>query len=112
MVDTTMIARHPVGRRDFVAGLGAGTIVAAFSGRCATAPAAGVPYAGVQCGKRWFKGNTHMHTVRSDGDAFPAEAAALFKRAGYNFVCFSDHNVTSAEPSADTSYVEIKTFPF
>ena len=55
------------------------------------------PYTRGAAGCRWWKGNTHMHTLRSDGDAFPIEAAARFKRAGYNFICFTDHNVTAAE---------------
>ncbi len=45
-------------------------------------------------GKKWFRGNTHMHSFRSDGTAFPDEAAALYKRLGYNFVVLTDHNST------------------
>ena len=97
LIDIASPALYSVGRRDFVAGLGAGTVVTTFLGGCATVPSVNVPYAGVQRGMKWFKGNTHMHTLRSDGDAFPAEAAVLFRREGYNFVCFSDHNITSAE---------------
>lgn len=87
-----------LGRREFAARLGAGAVVAAVPGCRTVDSSAAIPYTGSGRGMRWFKGNTHMHTLRSDGDAFPAEAAALFKRAGYNFVCITDHNVTSSEP--------------
>ena len=55
------------------------------------------PYTRAAAGRRWFKGNTHLHTIRSDGWSAPIEAAALFKREGYNFICFTDHNVTATD---------------
>ena len=42
---------------------------------------------------RWLKGNTHAHTLESDGDSSPAVVAAWYKRHGYNFLVLSDHNV-------------------
>jgi len=51
-----------------------------------------VPYTGGATG-RWWKGNLHTHTYRSDGKAFPEEAAALYRREGFHFFGFSDHNV-------------------
>ena len=44
-------------------------------------------------GMRWFKGNTHAHTLMSDGDSPPAEVARWYKSHGYNFLVLSDHNV-------------------
>ncbi len=44
-------------------------------------------------GTRWFKGNTHTHTLESDGDASPEEVAAWYRDNGYNFLVLSDHNV-------------------
>ena len=89
-----------VGRRYFVAGLGASAIsMAAHPLAAASLPNSGsIPYSVNGSGRKWYKGNTHMHTIRSDGDTFPIEAAALFKRDGYHFISFSDHNVSSAEP--------------
>src|SRR5687767_13764789 len=29
--------------------------------------------------KRWYKGNTHAHTLRSDGDSTPEEVAKWYK---------------------------------
>jgi hypothetical protein len=39
----------------------------------------------------WLKGNTHVHTTRSDGGWTPAEAAARYASAGYDFICITDH---------------------
>lgn len=43
-------------------------------------------------GTRWFKGNTHAHTERSDGDSAPDVVARWYKKKGYNFLVLSDHN--------------------
>ncbi len=40
----------------------------------------------------WFRGNLHCHTTNSDGDASPAEVARFYKRAGFDFLCITDHN--------------------
>jgi CubicO group peptidase (beta-lactamase class C family) len=42
---------------------------------------------------RWLKGNTHTHTLESDGDSPPDTVAAWYKKHGYNFLVLSDHNV-------------------
>jgi hypothetical protein len=42
---------------------------------------------------RWFKGNTHTHTLESDGDSPPELVASWYKTHGYNFLVISDHNV-------------------
>jgi len=44
---------------------------------------------------RWWKGNTHTHTLWSDGDAPPEVAAKWYKESGYHFLVLSDHNVLS-----------------
>ena len=41
----------------------------------------------------WYKGNIHSHTTNSDGRLAPAEAVQLFKENGYNFLCFSEHDL-------------------
>lgn len=46
-------------------------------------------------GRQWFKGNTHTHTLWSDGDAAPEVSVAWYKEHGYDFLCLSDHNVLS-----------------
>jgi len=41
---------------------------------------------------RWFKGNTHTHSLWSDGNDFPETIAAWYKDQGYDFLALSDHN--------------------
>ncbi len=41
----------------------------------------------------WFKGNTHTHTLWSDGDGAPEVSVAWYKDHGYQFLVLSDHNV-------------------
>jgi hypothetical protein len=41
---------------------------------------------------RWYKGNTHTHTLNSDGDTAPDEVARWYREHGYQFVVLSDHN--------------------
>ena len=41
----------------------------------------------------WLKGNTHTHTLESDGDSPPDYVARWYKAHGYNFLVLSDHNV-------------------
>jgi hypothetical protein len=45
---------------------------------------------------RWYKGNTHTHTLESDGDSTPDEVARWYKDHGYNFLVLSDHNVRTS----------------
>jgi predicted metal-dependent phosphoesterase TrpH len=40
---------------------------------------------------RWFKGNTHIHTLASDGGMSVRDMAALYARAEYDFVFCTDH---------------------
>jgi hypothetical protein len=41
---------------------------------------------------RWFKGNTHTHTVNSDGDSTPDEVVRWYREQGYHFLVLTDHN--------------------
>jgi hypothetical protein len=42
---------------------------------------------------RWYKGNTHTHTLNSDGDSTPDEVTNWYREHGYRFLVLSDHNV-------------------
>jgi hypothetical protein len=47
---------------------------------------------------RWFKGNTHTHTLNSDGDSTPDEVVRWYREHGYQFLVLTDHNfVTSVD---------------
>ena len=42
---------------------------------------------------RWYKGNTHTHTLESDGDSTPEDVTRWYREHGYQFLVLSDHNV-------------------
>ncbi len=45
--------------------------------------------------ERWWKGNTHTHTLWSDGNTAPESISAWYEERGYDFLVLSDHNVLS-----------------
>lgn len=51
----------------------------------------------IQTKTKWFKGNTHTHTLWSDGNDFPDMVASWYKNHGYNFLALSDHNILSKD---------------
>ena len=59
----------------------------------ARAPRAQPPQA--QAG-HWYKGNTHTHTLNSDGDSTPDDVAKWYREHGYRFLVLSDHNVLTS----------------
>jgi hypothetical protein len=46
---------------------------------------------------KWYKGNTHTHSLWSDGNDFPEMITAWYQEHGYNFLAISDHNVLQAK---------------
>ena len=46
---------------------------------------------------RWYKGNTHTHTLWSDGDDFPEMVADWYREHGYDFLAITDHNTLAGE---------------
>jgi predicted metal-dependent phosphoesterase TrpH len=40
---------------------------------------------------RFFRGNLHCHSNRSDGLLKPEDVAAAYSDAGYDFIVLSDH---------------------
>lgn len=57
--------------------------------------AAGAPclptHAASAQGSHWFRGNTHTHTLQSDGDSPPDSVARWYRDRGYNFLFITDH---------------------
>ena len=41
---------------------------------------------------RAFKGDTHLHSNRSDGEGTPFEVACDYRAAGYDFIAITDHH--------------------
>lgn len=42
---------------------------------------------------RWYRGNTHTHSLWSDGNDFPEMIIDWYKKNGYDFIALSDHNI-------------------
>jgi hypothetical protein len=88
--------------------LAAGVLIAAVRGQRAAA----VQDAG-RAG-RWYKGNTHTHTLNSDGDSTPDDVVRWYREHGYQFLVLTDHNfLTSvdglnAAHGADDRFLVIK----
>jgi len=40
----------------------------------------------------WYRGNRHMHSFWSDGNDFPEMVADWFKKNGYHFIAFTEHD--------------------
>jgi predicted metal-dependent phosphoesterase TrpH len=63
---------------------------------------------------RWYKGNTHTHTLNSDGDSAPDDVVRWYREHGYQFLVLSDHNyLTSVDGlnalhGADDRFLVIK----
>jgi hypothetical protein len=47
-------------------------------------------------GPRWFKGNTHIHSTKSDGGRDFREIERMYASAGYDFLFRTDHWVASS----------------
>jgi hypothetical protein len=43
--------------------------------------------------KQWYRGNLHTHSLWSDGDDYLEMIGDWYKTRGYDFLCFTDHNV-------------------
>ena len=59
---------------------------------CAVLVASLTPAAAQDGPLRWYKGNTHTHTLNSDGDSTPDEVVRWYREHRYHFLVLSDHN--------------------
>lgn len=50
---------------------------------------------------KWYKGNLHTHTNKSDGDELPGKVVDWYKDHEYNFLVISDHNILT-----ETKYLD------
>lgn len=51
---------------------------------------------------KWYKGNLHTHTTRSDGAFPPKLVVEFYRRFGYDFISITDHHVYTNDPSLST----------
>jgi hypothetical protein len=55
--------------------------------------AQGVAAQGAAVQARWYRGNTHTHTINSDGDSSPDAVVRWYKEHRYHFIVISDHDM-------------------
>lgn len=66
--------------------------------------------AGEQPALEWYRGNTHTHTLWSDGNDFPEMVAGWYADEGYHFLALSDHDILSrGERWMDVKAVRART---
>ena len=53
---------------------------------------------------RWYKGNTHTHTLNSHGDSTPDEVVRWYREHDYHFVVLSDHNFLTSVDGLNALY--------
>ena len=58
----------------------------------------------------WYKGNTHTHTLRSDGDSTPEEVVKWYKDNGYNFLFITDHETITPVDELNRSFGVVGQF--
>lgn len=68
--------------------------------RLCVATALGVlPLAAQTAPARWYRGNTHAHTLNSDGDTPPDVVVRWYREHGYHFTFITDHEfITDVAP--------------
>lgn len=59
--------------------------------------------------RRPLKGDLHIHTVLTDGDESPEMSAALYRKAGYDFIGITDHHTIEPSLQAIEKFREIPT---
>jgi hypothetical protein len=52
----------------------------------------------------WYRGNLHTHSLWSDGDDYLETIGLWYREHGYDFLCFTDHNVL---PTASDHWVSV-----
>ena len=70
-----------------------------FAAALALTLAFAVSSAAQQPARRWYRGNTHAHTLNSDGDSPPDVVVRWYRQHGYHFTFITDHEyVTDVAP--------------
>jgi hypothetical protein len=53
---------------------------------------------------RWFKGNTHTHTINTDGDSPADEVVRWYRQQKYHFVVLTDHDMVTPVDALNSIY--------
>lgn len=59
---------------------------------------------------RWYKGNTHTHTLNSDGDSSPEDVVKWYRDNGYNFLVMTDHEFITPVDPLNSSFGKLGEF--
>ncbi|SEG65751.1 CehA/McbA family metallohydrolase [Bosea lathyri] len=60
---------------------------------------------------RFYRGNLHTHSKRSDGKIGPEDVCARYREQGYDFICLSDHFTARYQyPITDTTSYRTESF--
>ncbi len=59
---------------------------------------------------QWFKGNTHTHTLNSDGDSTPDDVVRWYREHGYHFLVLTDHNYLTSVDGLNAVHGAIEKF--
>lgn len=59
---------------------------------------------------RWYKGNTHTHTLNTDGDSPPDVVVKWYADHGYNFLVLTDHDSITAVDELNSIYGKTGSF--
>jgi hypothetical protein len=78
------------------------TLLTVVAGLWLSAAALDDAHAASRSATRWYKGNTHAHTLNSDGDTAPDEVARWYREHGYHFLVLSDHNFLTSPDGINT----------
>jgi hypothetical protein len=57
--------------------------------------------------QNFYKGNLHVHTAKSDGDASPEQTLNWYKKHGYSFVALTDHNMLTVAGKDDKNFITL-----
>ncbi len=71
-------------------------VTAVAAGETGAPPAPGRPREPLVSGRRWYRGELHLHSTHSDGAWTPEEIATLARPRDLDFMVLSDHNTTSS----------------
>lgn len=82
-------------RRMFLLAMGASPL--GLAGSAATRPQRSATATGEAS---WYRGQMHMHSYWSDGNAFPEQAVSMYRTAGFHFLAFTEHNTLATHPAA------------
>jgi hypothetical protein len=85
--DTGMFSGQPSRTLVFLTFLSAGSASVVWSSTTRPSAQTLTPVTG-----EWFKGNTHTHTLNSDGDSTPDDVVRWYREHGYSFLVLTDHN--------------------